>query len=200
MHLKTIKLNQITEINTGFHFRARIQNDPDGNVAVLQMSDIQEAEINFKTLKTTKIPKLEKLQDRLLKANDILIQNRGNAFKATQVKKPLKQTIASAHFFCLRLKDKAKEKISAKYLTWCINQTDSQKQINKYTASSNTVKMLNKDALNNLTIKLPPLKVQQKIIDINSLMLEEEKILRELTKLVNIRGRAITKDIFNKSL
>jgi|GEM_PF-2489709 len=195
MSTKTVKIKEIADLRSGYHFRGRIKNDPKGNVAVIQMSDVSELkELNLNLLTKTK---LNKLDGRLIYEGDILIQNRGNSFSATVIKKISMDTIASPHFFCLRLKNEAEKSILPEYLTWSINQPYIQRQLQMYSASSNTVRMLRREAINKLTIKILPIKKQKTISTISELAIREVNILNQLKELKLKLNNTLIQNYFN---
>ncbi len=72
-----VLLRDIAEIRMGYPFRARLERNPSADVAVVQMKDIDEANLlHTENLDRTSMPDFK---DRyLIRADDLIFRSRGS--------------------------------------------------------------------------------------------------------------------------
>lgn len=167
-----IMLNEIAEIKAGYLFKKGIYPEKDGNVSVVQLKDIDSRGV----LNTQRIQKvnLEKLNnDDLLSAGDVLLKAKTNYPVASVVSNISGNTIATAHYFIIRLKT---GEVSPCYLAWYLNQKPAQSYFNKNSGGTR-IRVINKQTIEALEIALPDIETQIRIEKVFALQQKEYDLL-----------------------
>lgn len=147
-------LNTIADIRAGHTFRGRIDEDPAGNIPVLQIKDLKDQAI----LTADHLPRINWLGAKAAttaRAGDILLPARGEYYRAS-VLRGGEPVIATSQLFILRLTSKD---ITPEYLSWYMNQRVAQNYFLTH-RSGTSMPMLNKQNLSALPIAVPPLATQ----------------------------------------
>ncbi|MEQ8186837.1 MAG: restriction endonuclease subunit S [Candidatus Eremiobacterota bacterium] len=179
-----VKLEDIALITPGYQFREKIIPSPDGNVSVIQMSNINDdCTLNTVNLTKTCIKRNELKEEYYLLQDDILFTPRGYKNFATLIDRPLEKTIAASHFYVIRIKDQ--KIISPLYLVWYINRKPAQEYLKIHAAGTN-IPIINRKFLGQLTISIPAIEKQIKIAKIYNLSLRENFLMKEIQKKRNL--------------
>jgi len=183
---KRTKLKNIADIKSGHLFRSKIRNNPDSNVAIIQLKDVSENGI----LKTNALSREEIDNNRkidFLEKGDVLFKSKSARHVAALVREDLQNTVATVHYFVLRINDK---QVLSDYLRWFLNQAPAQRYFDSVAAGTR-VPIVNKRMLEDLEVMIPSLEIQQKIIDIDTLSSKEEELLGELRRKKRILTQAL---------
>lgn len=101
-----LTLQDLAEIETGFDFRSRIQDDPGGYYRVIQAKDIREDHtLDSDALSSVAVPARARIESKLVQLDDILLMTRGERAYATHVDVELAPTVAQSTFAILRVRD-----------------------------------------------------------------------------------------------
>ena len=188
-----LKLANIATIQSAYHFREKIENDKDGNIQFIQFKDIDELNrINYDNLSKISLPNIR--QSQLLEKGNILMKCRGINFSASIIDKNVQNTIATSHFFILKIKN---QNIIPEYLAWFLNEATTQKII-KLGVGGSYMQVLNKKFLENLEITIPSINIQKKIINLHSLGEQEQKLLIRKGELRSLLLNLQLRKILNK--
>jgi len=172
-------LAHIASIRTGYTFRAKIEGDLLGEITVLQPKDIININKNSITdAVKVKRSEINSLDNHLLKKGDILIANKGLRFSIFLYTGMPDNCIASSSFFVIETDQR---QIFPEYLSWYLDQEPSKNYLLSKVAGS-IIPSINKSAIQQLPIRIPPLKTQQYIIEILKLSSEELLKLEQLRK------------------
>jgi len=171
MTLKTLAI-----LMAGQPLRGSIENVPDGEVAVVQMKDV-DPENGLQKDRCYRINLTGRKKPDYLRQGDILFVGRGYRIFAVLVDEDLKQTVASPHFFILRIK--SERLIRPDYLAWYINHTRAQRYFSKHVAGT-ALPHINRQTLEDLPVILPPLQVQERIVNAHRCRLKEKALLETL--------------------
>ena len=171
MTLKTLAI-----LMAGQPLRGSIENVPDGEVAVVQMKDV-DPENGLQKDRCYRINLTGRKKPDYLRQGDILFVGRGYRIFAVLVDEDLAQTIASPHFFILRIK--SERLIRPDYLVWYINHTRAQRYFSKHVAGT-ALPHINRQTLEDLPVILPPLQVQERIVNAHRCRLKENALLETL--------------------
>lgn len=174
----SLLLRDIAEIRMGYPFRARLERDPSADVAVIQMKDIDEANLlHTEDLDRTSMPDFK---DRyLIRANDLIFRSRGQTNTAALVAADPGRAVLAAPMMMIRV---TTPKVLPAYLNWFINQPTTQARLTR-ALEGTSVKMISKATLETLEISVPPVQKQQQIVELAALGNEEQQLMRELTRL-----------------
>ncbi len=168
-------LTKIAEIRMGYSFRSRLEVDAEGDVAVIQMKDIDDSHILYpEKLAHIYMPDLK--DHHLVKKGDLLFRSRGNSNFVSRVASNLGRTVLAAPMMLIRPQTNM---IKPSYLQWFINQSSSQ-NILLAQAKGTAVKMISKASLEQLLITIPSLTDQQRIVEISQLVVQEANLMKKL--------------------
>jgi restriction endonuclease S subunit len=172
--LTTTALSKICKISSGQTFREKVENNPDGDVWVIQMKDLNGSYTGIKTS-----PYLTTLNEvsnqQLLSTGDVLFLSRGNHNKAFVYNKT-HNAVAVSLFFVLKPDLSI---LDPYYLAWFLNQNSTQNKL-KSSQEGSTVASIKKSILENLEIVVPNLEKQKRIAHIYGLQIKEQKLAKKL--------------------
>ena len=94
------KLKDIALSQMGLPFRSRMEPDTDGNVAVIQMRDLTEDKLDYRTLMTVNINDLN--ERHLVQYKDLICRTRGQNTTATIIDQEPGQAVVAAPLFLIR--------------------------------------------------------------------------------------------------
>jgi restriction endonuclease S subunit len=179
-------LQEISEIIAGYTFRGALKNDSNGEIRVLLAKNINtDGTINF--------PELIRINLTLPRTNafvtkaDVLLSSRG-VFRAGVFDKDSKNIIAASSLYILRIKNSS---VDPEFLSIYFNSEVGQNSIQKILTGS-TIKTVLRGALETLSMPIPTLANQKKIIDINDNWKKRQKLLsRKIDLSKNIAEAAI---------
>ncbi|MGI9322620.1 MAG: restriction endonuclease subunit S [Pseudomonadales bacterium] len=171
------RLGEIATVSAGANFRARIPISASGKVRVIQTKDLGDGLVHLNKVVRVNLPS-PKL-GCLMRAGDIIFRSRGQPHTAALLTKNAKDTIVGAPLLLVRANA---DKVLPEYLLWCINQPSSQSSLAS-AARGTSVKMIGKQALEDLEVNLPPLAEQSKVAKIISLSNREQQLLEKMKKL-----------------
>lgn len=170
-------LKQIASLMAGHPFRGSIKETPRGEVAVVQMRDV-DPDNGIDSTNLVRVDLTGHKKPDYLKLGDILFIGRGYRIFAVLVDKELEHTVAGSHFFIIRIASN-KCNVRADYLTWYINHKCAQKYFSQYVAGT-ALPHINRNTLENLPVVLPPLAVQDQMIKAHYCRLKEKALLEAL--------------------
>lgn len=175
MKHKIYKLKDVATITSGYSFRTKIQNNPEGDTYVIQMKDINEGKtaiINIPHMIDAK-----KVDDKhLLLQGDILFMGKGANNFAVCYDVNFKPAIAASAFFVIQPKQ---DIVNPKYLCWYINSRRAQSFIESNRAGS-YIPNVNKRVLEELEIIIPPIDTQNSIAELSQLITKERNLISKL--------------------
>lgn len=171
---KTIE--EVAEVQMGYHFRSRLEEAEEGNVKVIQMKDLlKDNTIDFNSLK--KISLQEVPTRHLAKKGDVLFRSRGNIPMAALVDRDVENTIVGSPL--LQISVTQKDLVLPEYLCWFINHRKTQ-SIFERNKKGSFISMLSLRWFKGLEVEIPDIAIQQKIIEITTLATEEFRLASEI--------------------
>ncbi|WP_417549393.1 restriction endonuclease subunit S [Methylophaga sp.] len=169
-----ILLTDVLDISTGYPFRKKIEPVHKG-VPVIQLKDVDMREgLNAKDLIVTELP--YRAPSEWVKNEDILFIAKGSQHFAVLVKGLEEQAVCTPHFFHLRVKS---NQILPAYIVWLINQTPMQQYLIQV-SEGNYSKLIKKSSLENISLKLPDLAIQEEIVGLHELYQAQAKTLKDI--------------------
>ncbi len=177
-----MELERLAEIQMGYPFRSRLEHDPRGNVAVIQMKDIDDANtLHVDDATRVALPKGK--TRHLLRPGDLLFRSRGRSNGAARVPGGIGTAVLAAPMLLIR-----PHGVQPEYLCWYINAPTTQAQLAAL-AEGTSVRMISAEALKVLTVPLPSMAAQHRIAQAAALA-EQEQIL--MTCIAAQRARMTT--------
>lgn len=181
-------LRSLVDIRVGHSFRTRIENEPAGDIRVLQIRDIKGSD----EIRTDSLPRMTwqgSDMPPLLKSGDVVMPARGDRYDAGLIRSP-EPMIASGQLYILHPRNAG---LTSDYLCWFLNQAEAHNYILKNRAGTG-IPSLNRSVLGDLSVPVPPLDVQHKITELNEVWTREQAVTMQL--LAN--RQQILDGIFNK--
>lgn len=175
-------LLDLAEVQMGYPFRSRLEHDPEGNVAVIQMKDIDDTNLLHEE-QAIRVVLPKGKAHHLLREGDLLFRSRGRSNGAALVRCGIGPAVLSAPLLLIR-----PHGVLPDYLCWFINTPATQTQL--ATMSEGTsVRMISAEVLKALDVPLPSLVSQQQVVRAATLA-EQERML--LTRIVTLREQLTT--------
>ncbi len=166
-----MELDKLTEVRMGYSFRSRLEHDPEGDVMVIQMKDIDDANrLHPDDAIRVNLPKRGR-GHHLLRAGDLLFRSRGRSNDAALVLDGIGTAVLSAPMLLIR-----PHGVLPDYLCWFINAPPTQAQLAAL-AEGTSVRMISAEALKSLDIPLPPEAQQRRIAEVAALAQREQALL-----------------------
>lgn len=193
-------LGQVANVRMGYPFRSRLEHDPHGAVAVLQMKDIDErGSLNLGGATRLNLP--DAGSHHQLKSGDLIFRSRGRTNSVALIAAEPEPAVLAAPMLLIRPFE-----VLPAYLAWYINLPAVQATLAAQ-AEGTSVRMISKAALEALEVPVPNLRKQQLIVEASELAKAEqallEQIARERKRLVdgvlmryasNVKPNAVTSD------
>ncbi|WP_033015475.1 restriction endonuclease subunit S [Pseudoalteromonas sp. BSi20495] len=177
-----MNISELCDIRSGTSFSQKVKHYENADYWVMESKCANSnGSIDTKSLVNASIQQF-KMPTRALSNQEILIRGKGGShqailFEEVSDKLPIFPT---SYFLVLTLKN---TKIaSAKFLAWLINQPKYQEKL-KSLASGVTVKHLTKTKFLKFELDIPPLNKQHQLLELDSLMKQENNLLSELDGL-----------------
>lgn len=166
-------LKELAEVQMGYPFRSRIEHDPQGDVAVIQMKDIDDTNLLHveDAIRTTHAPGKA---HHLLRAGDLLFRSRGCSNGAALVAEGIGPAVLAAPMLLIR-----PNKVLPAYLCWYINAPATQAQLATL-AEGTSVRMISAEALKALPVPLPSPAAQQHIIRLAAMAEREQSLVAQI--------------------
>lgn len=165
------KMNEIAEIRSGYLFRCRLENDPEGNIKVIQLKDVGRDRLSIEDCITIKkefvgdVPFIEQ--------GDILFKAKSSRHESAVFDLKLEDAIPTNNLFVIRPK---KDVVNSKFISSYINSKHAQQYFEKV-AGGSRIPVVNMKSLGELKIPIPPIEVQKKVVELIELYQEEEELV-----------------------
>ena len=167
-----IKLTELALVAVGYAFRERLDAYAAGDVAVLQMKNLDEADVLclVDTAPRINLPTLNARQ--CIRKGDLLLRARGQFHTAAEVTADMGRTIAAAPLMLIRVTSTG---LLPAYLRWFINQPQTQSTLTALAAGTH-VRSINKGVLENLQVPVLLIDKQRRIVEIAQLGEREQAL------------------------
>src|SRR5574344_1052531 len=172
------KLRDIADIRAGYAFRERLEYDAKGNVRVVQLNDLtSQNRVAFET--AIRVRLLAETEPYALHKGDLVFRSRGLRTTAALMEEDAGDVILAAPFLRIRIKESSL--ITPDYLTWYISSRPAQRFFTER-QSGTSVNMVTAQSLAELPVEIPPLEVQNQIVELALLSSREQQIESELAE------------------
>ena len=168
-----MKLGQIADVRMGYPFRSRLEHEPAGDVAVIQMKDIDDAELrNVQDAIRVLLP--EGKAHHLIHEGDLIFRSRGRSNSVALVTADIGRAVLAAPMLLIRPRG-----VVPAYLMWFINLPATQAALAALSEGT-SVRMISKEALQDLNVVVPSLARQRQIVEVATLEHQEAALLADL--------------------
>ena len=165
-------LSDISEIQVGYQSREGIRAHPDGSHFLLQARDFNNLhQVDWSNL--TRFTPAGSMTKSEIQPGDVLFLAKGQDNFACPVNRVTNHVLVANSFYILRPN---KATILPEYLAWWLNQTPAQEYI-QLNRSGSSLPFLSVSALSRLEVRIPPIKVQRKIGELELLRKKEADLL-----------------------
>ena len=172
-------LGDIASVSTAYPFRRRVESERDGDVAVIQMRNVDVAEGGLVTA-AIRLRNQDGRYDRyLLREGDLLFQARGSRYPAALVGGGVRGIAASG----LHVIRPVRSRVLPEYLAWWLNHPVSQGRLAKDVARGTYIPFVAKRDLEAFHVAMPPAELQARIVDIDRLCRRERDLQERLETL-----------------
>lgn len=170
------KLGQVASIRMGYPFRSRLEHDPNGSTAVVQMKDVDEAnQVHIE--ETFRVDLDDVREQHLLRPGDLVFKSRGVTNSAAIVKMDVGPTVLAAPMLLLR----PNKAVLPAYLYWYINLPATRAALAAQ-AEGTSVRMISKAKLEDLDIPIPSIQKQHVITEVAQLAEREQWLLARISQ------------------
>ena len=173
-----VKLKNLATVQMGYSFRSRLEVSPDGDVAVIQMKDLNQGNI-VDCGGLMKIDMESVKEHHFAHKGDLVFRSRGHITTAAIfLEDPGKAVVAAP---LLRIRVTKIDRVLPEYLNWYINQREAQIILTSK-ADGTAQKMISKQTVEELEISLPSPEQQKSIVELALLSEREQTVLGALTE------------------
>lgn len=187
----SFELGSAVKVQSGYPFRGSIDEFVDGDSLAVQMKDVDsERGVNWAGVIRTSIG--GRKQPDWLKAGDVLFVPKGARFYAVCVDEPPSPAVCSPHFFHLQVVSLAH--LLPAYLAWQINQPPFQRQLQQAAEGSSQLS-IRRPVLESLSLSVPSLADQHRIVALAELARQERRALHQLILNREQQLQALAEDL-----
>ncbi|MFH7828266.1 restriction endonuclease subunit S [Kluyvera chengduensis] len=170
------KLGQIAGIRSGHTLRGAITPDPEGDVRLLQIKDLdQDWQFNHKVLPT--VVWEQRIAPPFLEQGEIVVAARGNRNLAIVYRGQV-PVVPTSQFLIVSIKRKESE-IAPEYVCWLLNHPTIQQWFHR---SGTNIQLITKSALLDVAIPVPPIETQLQLIELQHIWQKEDELINRLQK------------------
>lgn len=169
-------IGEVADVQMGYPFRSRLEHEPYGDVAVIQMKDIDDANL-IHSGEAVRVTLPGGKSRHLLRPGDLLFRSRGRSNGAALVLEGIGPAVLAAPMLRIR-----PHRVLPAYLCWYLNATATQAQLAAL-AEGTSVRMISAETLKGLAVPLPPQSTQQRIADAATLVEQEHSLLTHIATL-----------------
>jgi len=168
-------LGDLAEVRMGYSFRSRLEHDPNGDLAVVQMKDIDDSNLlNLEQVVRVRLPDVK--PSHLLHTGDLLCRSRGRSNGVALVGRDVQAAVLAAPMLLIR-----PHAVLPDYLHWFINLPVTQAMLAQQAAGT-SVQMISKEAIQRLEILVPDLARQRQVVKIADLARQEERLVSAISQ------------------
>lgn len=171
----SFSLHELAAISAGYPFRGKIDALPEGNVAVIQMRNVDpDAGIDWEALSHVELPRAS--EKSYLRAGDIILSTRGGRNFPYLIADCSRPAVCSPHFFVIRVHA---GDVLPEFLVWQMRQKPCQDHF-ATGATGSYILNLTRDVVAGLPVVVPPREVQHLIVEMDATAKAERALLTEL--------------------
>lgn len=169
------RLGQVASIRMGFPFRSRLEHDAAGSIAVVQMKDIDEANL-LHVEDAVRVELADIKEHHMIRKGDLVFRSRGRTNSVALVSADVGAAVLAAPMLLIRPID-----VLPAYLLWYINLPTTQAALAAQ-AEGTSVRMISKAALEALELPVPSRRKQQLIVETADLAAAEQGLLDRIAQ------------------
>lgn len=183
------QLRTLADIRAGIPFREAIRHAEHGTIGIVQAGDISAGG----TIDLDRVTRVSSVPDmrtaEALRAGEVLLQCRGQTYRAAVVPEADLEMVASASLLILD----PQSEIRPAYLAFYLNDPSTQTELRRL-ATGATIANLKRSAVELLEVHVPTLKDQDRIVALDDTMRQLSLMEARLAELRRIELRALMKE------
>jgi hypothetical protein len=185
-------LGAMAEVRSGYAFRSRLQHEPRGSLAVVQMKDVDGANaVHMSSASRVTLPGLA--EHHLLRSGDLVFRSRGRSNGAALISGQVGPAVVAAPLLLIRPSG-----VLPEYLAWYLNSPAAQAQLVAMAAGT-SVAMISAESLRGLQVPIPQIEHQRRIAEIGALSLREGAIAQRIATLRQRRTVQLLLNLANEA-
>lgn len=169
------KLGHLASIRMGFPFRSRLEHDAAGAIAVVQMKDIDDANL-LHVEEAVRVDLTDIKEHHLIREGDLVFRSRGRTNSVSLVSADVGPAVLAAPMLLIRPVD-----VLPAYLLWYINLPATQATLASQ-AEGTSVRMISKAALEALEMPVPSRRKQELIVEAADLATTEQHLMEQIAQ------------------
>lgn len=185
------EIRNVVHIRSGFPFRGSIEESAQGDVLAVQMKDV-EVEGGVRWENVTRTFLAGRKSPDWLKLGDVLFVSKGARFYAVCIDEPPEPAVCSPHFFHLQVVPDAP--LLPAFLAWQINQPPFQRLLQQAAEGSSQLS-IRRPVLEALSLSLPSLADQHRIVTLAEFASQERRVLHQLIHNREQQLRVLAEDL-----
>lgn len=162
-------------MSAGFPFRGTVDALEAGDVAVIQMRNVEGEGVDWPALSRVTLP--SKRKPDYLAEGDIIFTTRGRRNFALALSELPGPAVCSPHFFVLRVNDPSV--LLPAFLAWQINQKPAQEYLQQAATGSHILN-ITRAAIESLPVAIPPREVQCEVLALADAARRERELINAL--------------------
>lgn len=184
-------LGSVATVRSGYPFRGSIEESAKGDVLAVQMKDVDlERGVSWPGVIRTSLA--GRKEPDWLKAGDVLFVSKGARFYAVCIDEPPNPAVCSPHFFHLEVAPQGP--LLPAFLAWQINQPPFQRQLQQAAEGSSQLS-IRRPVLESLSLSVPPLVDQHRVVALAELAHKERRALYQLIHNRERQLQALAEDL-----
>lgn len=173
-----VRLSSLGLLKSGYPFRGSVMESPNGDALAVQMKDV-DPDHGVAWTGVTRTALAGRKRPDWLHAGDLLFVCKGTRFYAVCIDEPPQPAVCSPHFFHLQVAPDGR--LLPAFLAWQINQPPFQRQLQQAAEGSNQLS-IRRPVLESLTLSVPSMADQQRIVALADLARQERRTLQRLIR------------------
>jgi hypothetical protein len=172
---KFSRLGECAGVSAGFPFRGAVDMLEAGDVAVIQMRNVEGESVDWPALSRVALP--SKRKPAYLIEGDVIFTARGRRNFALALGEIPGPAVCSPHFFVLRIGNPSV--LLPAFLAWQINQKPAQEYLQQAATGSHILN-ITRAAIENLPVGIPPREVQCEVLALVDAARRERDLINAL--------------------
>lgn len=181
-----VKLNDIATIQSGIYQKEQ----PNGNAVYLQINDFEDLELSNNKLRAIVFIS-ERSSNHLLQKDDLLFAAKGTSNFCVKYPLQVGNAVASSAFFVIKI---VSQDILPDFIAWFLNLPRTLAWLKSQSVGS-VIPSITKKMLENLSLNIPDITTQRKIVEFSRLQKEEMKIYKQISHKRDILNNALLTQI-----
>lgn len=192
--MKTVYIKHLAQLYTGFTIRESIDYLEYGEIKAIQIKDLPKESHQIDTSLLTCIDWKYDSKPQFLSHNTILLVARGKPSAYLFTGNIEDKVVASNPFIVINLTE---DTLLPEYLVWYLNHSTDAKNYFSSISRGTSFLIFTLSVVKELPIKIPPLEIQQQIIDGYAQTLLEKKCVEKFIQLRQEYNTAFAEQLLN---